>query len=152
MEPTHTLLQQFLDALLTPSGIATAASLVAAALGLVLGNNAVRRRRLALAAYHAFHVVEDLSLETTSTADDKVAAGLKALDAYLLAQGWRAAKPGEQEVARLTFTALSGEAKLETKIRADAATTAAEAQAVIEARPTPPLAAPPTGDGPGARP
>jgi hypothetical protein len=98
----------------------------------------VRRRRIALAAYHAFHVVEDLAAETTTTADDKVAAGLQALDAYLLANGWRPAKAGEQEVAKLEFQALNGEAKAEEKVRTNAAVAAAEATTATA--PTPPVA------------
>ena len=77
--------QQLLDLLFSEKGLGILA-VVVGAIGGLIGTNEIRRRRLALATYHAFHVVEDLSKETENTADDKVAAGLKALDAYLLAK------------------------------------------------------------------
>jgi len=73
---------------------------------------AQRKRRIALATYHAFHIVEDIDAETGGTmgAVQKVDQGLKALDAYMLAQGWRPAKEGEQQVAKLTFTSMNAQA------------------------------------------
>lgn len=120
--------QQLLDLLFSEKGLGLLAVIVGA-LGTIIGTTEIRRRRIALAVYHAFHVVEDVSKETETTADDKVAAGLKALDAYLLANGWRPAKPGEQEVAKLGFTALNGAA---------AAAVKAQTKAILEAsKPSP---------------
>ena len=118
--PQPSLGQTLLDMLLSPSGLAMLVGAVGSVLGLVLGADVVRRRRVALAAYHAFHIVEDLASETDNKVDDKVAEGLKALDAYLVANGWRPLKPGETEVAKLTFTAMNGASKLAEKVAAGA--------------------------------
>lgn len=114
-------LERTLEVFLSPSGITAVVTLVATALGLVFGSSEVRRRRLALAAHHAFMIVEELSAETENTNIDKAAEGLRALDAFLLAQKWRPAKPYEQEIAKLRFKELNGASLLETKVRADAA-------------------------------
>lgn len=119
-----------LNMLLSPAGIGGLATLIGGVLALVFGANEVRRRRVAMAVYHAFHVVEDISKETDTDVDDKVAAGLKALDAYMLANGWRALKPGEVELAKLGFSALNGSEKVQTKIQAAAIEAATKAVAV----------------------
>lgn len=131
--PQPSLGQTLLDMLLSPSGIAMLVGAVGSVLGLVLGADVVRRRRVALAAYHAFHIVEDLASETDNKVDDKVAEGLKALDAYLVANGWRPLKPGETEVAKLTFTSLNGSSKLAEKV------TAAAIEAAKPEAPVPPV-------------
>lgn len=119
-----------LTALVTSeAGLGTIATIVLGALGGILGTNEIRRRRVALGVYHAFHIVEDLSKETDNTVDDKIAAGLKAADDYLRANGWRALKPGELEVAKLGFQSLNGASKLAEKVAAAAQVTATEALA-----------------------
>src|SRR5688572_590680 len=101
---------EVLKALLTPANIAIAVSGAVGLLGLLLGGAEVRRRRVALAVYHAFHIVEDIGREKVGDdVFDKAAAGLKAADDYMKANGWRALKPGEQEVALLGFKSLHGE-------------------------------------------
>lgn len=112
--------EMLLGMLLSPSGLGTIATVIGGVLALIFGANEVRRRRVALAVYHAFHVVEDFSAETDTNVDDKIAAGLKALDTYMLSNGWRPLKPGEVELAKMGFTALNGQTKVAEKIAANA--------------------------------
>lgn len=107
-----------LSALLSPGGIAAALAVLGSILGAILGPSEVRRRRVALGAYYAFHIVEDIDGEAQSTTLDKVAEGLKQVDAYFVANGWRPLKPGEQAVAKLQFTALNGQAVAAAKATA----------------------------------
>lgn len=89
---------------------AIVAALMALA-GLVLGPSTIRRRRVALAIYHAYHVVEDVDAELgpDNTTLDKPLAGLKAADEWLKANGWRALEPGEQDLAKLTFKSMNAQ-------------------------------------------
>lgn len=121
-----------LSALLSPGGVAAALAVLGAILGAILGPSEVRRRRVALGAYYAFHIVEDIDKESTNPTLDKVATGLKALDQYFVANGWRPLKPGEQEVAKLQFTALNGQT-----VAAAKATATGVAMAVAKAQPSP---------------
>jgi len=118
---------QILNMLLSPSGIATAVSLIFAGLGLVLGTSEVRRRRVALAVHHGFLIAEDIAAETPGQdVVDKIAAALKAADDYALANGWRALKPGEQARAKLEFTSLNGAQKVAEKVAVNAMAAAPE--------------------------
>lgn len=113
----QTLAAQFL----TPTGIATIVGTIASIIFGLWKLTDLRRKQLAQGVYHAFHFVEDLSVTTENTIDDKVAAGLKALDDYFRANGWRPLKPGEAELAKLGFTALNGETKVAEKLAVAAA-------------------------------
>lgn len=118
--PVPTAGAKLLELVLSPSGFGVIASVLGSVLALIVGTAEVRRRRVALAVYHAFHVVEDVSKETDTTADDKVAAGLRALDSYLVANGWRPLKPGEEQLAKLGFQSLNGAQALAEKVAANA--------------------------------
>lgn len=78
-------------------------------LGLLLGPSVVRRRRVALAIFHAFQIVEDLQAEAPSAGLGKAAQGLKAADEWMRANGWRPLHAGEQELAKLTFKSLNAQ-------------------------------------------
>ena len=57
-----------------------------------------------MAVYHAYQVVEDVKAEAVTErrklpAAEKVAEGLRAADAWMVANSWRPLKPGEQERA-----------------------------------------------------
>lgn len=109
------LASTILAGLLSPGGLAALVSVGGAVLALVVGAGEVRRRRVALAAYHAFGIAEDLHAELPeSTTITKVELGLKALNEYLLAHGWRPAKPDEQAVAKLTWSSMNGQTNLLT--------------------------------------
>lgn len=113
--------QTLLNLLLSPTGIATAISLILGGIGLILGTSEVRRRRVALAIHHGFMIAEDIAAETPGEdAVDKIAAALKAADQYALANGWRALKPGEVAVAKIEFSALNGAQKVAEKVAANA--------------------------------
>jgi len=114
------LLKTLLELATSPSGIATIVGVVFGGIGLLTGTNAIRRRRVALAVYHAFHLVEDLDNELGTEHLDKVSSGLKAADEWMRANGWRALKPSEQEVAKLGFTALNGQMHASAKVAAQA--------------------------------
>lgn len=102
----------------TPTGLAGVFGALTAVLGLVGIDSVVRKRRVALAAYHAFHIVEDLGAERPGPdVFDKGAAFLGALNDYFLANGWRPPKPGEQQLALLKAKEIHGTYKAEEKLR-----------------------------------
>lgn len=106
------MLQTVLDLLLNEATIGTVVVGLLAWLGKLVVT-AVRRRNVALAVYHAFHIVEDLASTNDSgsavdKALDKAAAGLRAADEWLKLNGWRPLKPGEKEVAALSFKSMHG--------------------------------------------
>ncbi|RJS19555.1 hypothetical protein DRW03_21220 [Corallococcus sp. H22C18031201] len=77
-----------------------------------------RKRRIALAAYHAFHIVEDIAAEgTEENGFNKAARGLQVIDTWMVANGWRPLKPGEQAVAQLAFKTLHGEQKVSERMQ-----------------------------------
>ncbi|NPC76056.1 hypothetical protein HPP05_40645 [Corallococcus exiguus] len=134
--PTSSVL---LDALLTPTNITLALGLVAGAVGLFAGGTWLterRKRRIALGAYHAFHVVEDIAAEDPeNTTLNKAAKGLEVIDSWMKANGWRPLKPGEQALVKLQFSALHGEQKAEEKVQEQAlsvALGAVAAKAAVE--------------------
>ena len=91
-----------------------------------LVTTAVRRRNVAIAVRHAYAAVEEIArLDERDNALDKVSAGLKELDKYLLANGWRPATEQEQQVARLEFTAISGASHAAVKASTQAIAAAA---------------------------
>lgn len=113
--------QSILSLVLSPAGIGTLGALIATVLGAVVGTNEVRRRRVALGVYHAFHIVEDIGKEIPGDdAFDKVAIGLAKVDEFCRANGWRPLQPNEQEIAKLQFSALNGASKLAEKVAAAA--------------------------------
>lgn len=136
--PASGLLDGFLAPLLTPQGLASAAGLVGTVLVLLGVNSEVRRRRVALGIFHAFHIIEDIDAERGDSMLDKEVEGLKALDRWMVSNGWRPLKPGEQEVAKLGFQAMNGATKVAEKVTAAAAE-------LPEARPTAPIAPVPPG-------
>jgi hypothetical protein len=74
-----------------------------------LFTTSVRRRNVAVAIRHAYAAVEEIArLDTANNALDKAAAGLKAADQWMRANGWRPLTDAEQGVARLEFSALHG--------------------------------------------
>lgn len=128
-----------LDALLTPTTISIALGAVTGAIGLFAGGTWLterRKRRIALGAYHAFHVVEDIAAEDPAeNLVDKAAKGLEVIDSWMKANGWRALKPGEQALVKLQFSALHGEQKAEEKVQEQAlsvALGAVAAKAAVE--------------------
>ncbi|WP_223644409.1 hypothetical protein [Corallococcus sp. EGB] len=113
-----------LDALFTPTAIGIALGAVTSAVGLFAGGTWLterRKRRIALAAYHAFHVVEDIAAEDPAeNLVDKAARGLQVVDEWMRSNGWRPLKPGEQSLVKLQFSALHGEQKAEEKVQEQA--------------------------------
>lgn len=128
VSPAPTIGGKLLELVTSPAGLGTIATVVMGALGALLGSNEIRRRRVALGVFHAFHIVEDIGAEIPGDdAFDKVARGLKAVDDYLKANGWRPLKPGELEVAKLGFQSLNGASKLAEKVTANAQVEATKA-------------------------
>lgn len=83
--------------------------------------NEVRRRNVAIAIRHAYLAVEEIArLDTEKNLIDKAAAGLKAADDWMLAQGWRKLTENEKKIARLEFSAISGEEAARAKVVAQA--------------------------------
>ncbi len=133
--PAPSIGSKVLELITSPTGLGTIVTVVMGVLGGILSTNEIRRRRVALGTYHAFHIVEDLSKETENTIDDKVAAGLKALDEYMIANGWRALKPGEQPLAKLGFQSLNGASKLAEKVATEALKATAPAAPAVPPSP-----------------
>lgn len=108
-----------LDALLTPGNLSAVLGIVVSAIGLFAGGTwltTTRKRRIALAAYHAFNVVEDIAAEDLEdNALDKAARGLQVVDTWMKANGWRPLKPGEQELVKLEFKSMHGARKAEER-------------------------------------
>lgn len=100
-----------LAGLLTPGNIVAGLLVV---LGLIAGAlhlSDKRKQLIATGAYYAFHIVNDLDSQGVLSVS-KVEAGLQQLDAWMLANGWRPLKPGEQTAAKLAFSAMSGASKV----------------------------------------
>ncbi|GMT96357.1 hypothetical protein KH5H1_04760 [Corallococcus caeni] len=114
-----------LDALLTPTNISVA---VVGIIGLFAGVSwltETRKRRIALAAYHAYHVMEDVKAECKAAGKsypfvDITEAALGKANEYMVANGWRTLKPREQASATLQFKSLHGEAKVQEKAQEQA--------------------------------
>lgn len=105
---------------LTPGGVATVIGAIVSLIGGFVAFSANLKRRVALGAYHAFHVVEDIAAETDTPIDNKAVPYLEAFNAYFLANGWRTPKPHEVQQALLLAKSLNGEAKEKEKIAANA--------------------------------
>lgn len=140
-QPTVSVLPGLLDQLLSPAGLGTLVAILGTVAGLLLGPSAVRRRRVALAVYHAYHIVNDVDNERNDGVLDKPKEGLRAANEYMIANGWRPLKPGEEHVARLGFQSLHGEEIQRVKVQAAAlnqALGAAEPPAALAAAGNPP--------------
>ena len=131
------MLQTILEFVFSLKGIAALVSLTGAGLGLLAGSHEVRRRRIALGIHHAFNIVEDIDTERGDATLDKAVAGLRALDAWMLANGWRPLKPREQELAKLGFSSIHGMQRAVTAT-AEAALAAALPKATAVLPQTPP--------------
>ncbi|WP_141620112.1 TrbC/VirB2 family protein [Myxococcus sp. AB036A] len=141
------ILDTILASVFTPSGIATVLGGIGTGVALFWGGDWLserRKRRVALAAYHAYNVVEDIAAENPADNGwDKAARGLQVVDEWMRANGWRALKPHEQAVVKLSFSAIHGEQKAAAKAAqsTDAAALAA-AHAVTSSGLAPVLARP----------
>ncbi|RYZ40085.1 MAG: hypothetical protein EOO71_17525 [Myxococcaceae bacterium] len=123
-QATTSVGSSILDALFTPTNVGVALGIIVGGVSLFAGGTWLttqRKRRIALGAYHAFHVVEDIAAEDPADNGwDKAARGLQVIDAWLVAQGWRPLKPGEQELVKLEFKSLHGVQKAEEKVQEQA--------------------------------
>lgn len=119
-------MQKLIEDFLTPGGVATALGVALSLVGGLVWLTTRRKRIVGLAAYHAFHIVEDIGNELEGEDGfDKTARYLKELDAWLLANGWRPLKPGEVSVAKMEAQMLHGEQIARTKVAVAAAEAAA---------------------------
>lgn len=113
------ILDTIIASVFTPSGIATVLGAVGTGVALFAGGNWLnerRKRRIALAAFHAFNIVEDIAAENPADNGwDKAARGLQVVDEWMRANGWRQLKPHEQALAKLSFSAMHGEQKASLK-------------------------------------
>jgi hypothetical protein len=95
--------------------LAVALPILMALVGALVGSGVVRRRRVALAIFHAYHIVEDIGAEQEGEDNfDKAAAVLAKADEWMRANGWRALKPNESERAELQAASLAGQARFVT--------------------------------------
>ncbi|QDF05025.1 hypothetical protein [Myxococcus xanthus] len=113
------ILDTIIASVFTPTGILTVLGAIVAGVGFIFGKDWLdgrRKRRIALAAHHAFNIVEDWSAENPgNTTLSKAARGLQAVDEWMRANGWRPLKPHEQAVVKLSFSAIHGEQKAALK-------------------------------------
>lgn len=111
-----------LDQFLSPGGVVSVLATLVALVGGLAWFTSRRKRLVALAAYHAFAIVEDIGNEIEGPDKfDKTAEYLKAVDKWMVAQGWRPLKPGEQEVAKLQAKVLHGAEVMKAKVAVAAA-------------------------------
>ncbi len=111
---------------LTPGGVGAGLAVVLSLVGGLAFFTQRRKKVVALAAYHAFHIVEDIGNELEGEDGfDKTARYLAELDKYMVANGWRPLKPGEVEVAKLKASSMHGEEVAKTKVAVAAAEAAA---------------------------
>jgi hypothetical protein len=81
----------------------------------------VRRRNVADAVFHAFHVSETLADDLTDggpadKALDTVTAALDVADQWMLSHGWRVLKPYEKERATLMLQSLNGQTLMKERL------------------------------------
>lgn len=115
-------LGEMLSGLLTPGNIAWAAGALLTLIGGIKWFSVDRKRQVALAVYHAFHIVEDIAKETPGEDFlDKAAVGLQKADDVMRANGWRPLKPGEKDVAALTFKSMNAQKAQAEKLSGAAA-------------------------------
>lgn len=105
------LLLQFV----TPTNITIAVSallgLAATLLGFAKYSDS-RRRNIALATFHGYHIAKDIADATKGEdAWDLVAAALESADKYMVANGWRPLKEGEKVLVGMTVQSLKSQDK-----------------------------------------
>lgn len=106
---------------LTPGGVGAGLAVVLSLVGGLAFVTQRRKKLVALAAYHAFHIVEDIGNELEGEDGfDKTARYLAELDKYMVANGWRPLKPGEVEVAKMLASAQHGAEVAKAKVLAGA--------------------------------
>jgi len=127
---------------LSPTNVASLFAMVAGAVGAFAWFTGRRKKLIALASYYAFHIVEDVGAEIDGDDGfDKSARFLKELDAYMVVNGWRPLKPGDEvDLAKMNASALHGVEVAKAKV-AEAALTAVGG-AASDALPTPPMRPP----------
>ncbi len=103
--------------LLTPANLLIVLGIVASIFGGFKFFDVRWKRRIALAAFHAFHVVEDVGNEIEGTDGfDKSARFLAEVDRWFRANGWRPLKPGEQELAKIEASSMHGQQVAAVKV------------------------------------
>jgi hypothetical protein len=117
----------FFAQFITPANIASVVVTLLGLIGGALGLSALRKRQIAIVTQHAFNAVEDFAATTETSVDDKIAAGLKVANEWMVAQGWRPLRTGELDVVRMGFTALNGATKVAEKVAANAQVAASKA-------------------------
>lgn len=106
----------------SPGGVATLLGIVGSAISGFAFMSTRRKKLVALAAYHAFHIVEDIGLELEGEDGfDKTATYLKKVDEFMLANGWRPLRPGEVDSAKMQASALHGAEVAKAKVLVAAA-------------------------------
>lgn len=126
--------------IITPANVGVGLGGVLAILGGFQFFTAKRKTAVALAAYYAFHVTEDVyeQLDDGPVKDgfNKAANALKVADDYLKKSGWRGLKPGESDVVAIQLQAIhGGEVAKEKLVVAQAAAVAAQADAPAVPKP-----------------
>ncbi len=98
-----------LKGFLTPGGVAGALGTVLAIIAGFQWFTGKRKKILATAVYHAFHIVEDVGAMLEGEDNfDKTARFFAAIDAQMIAQGYRELTPGEKALAQLQAQAIHG--------------------------------------------
>lgn len=119
------LLSKLFD-LVTPGSVGAVLAVVLSAIGGFQFFTEKRKKAVALATYYGFHVVEDVvdNLDDGAAKDGfaKVDTALKAVDEWMVANGWRPLKPGEVSAAKIQLSAIAGENVVKQGIAIAAAT------------------------------
>jgi len=111
---------RLLEAFLSPAGLAAACAVVFTATALLWAKDARRKAQVAGGVRIAFAVVEEVkrTWPPDSKLLDKVDAGLKAADAWLVANNWRPLSSVEESRAKLEFKAIHGATLVAAQIAA----------------------------------
>lgn len=121
----------WVNSILTPGVIGGMVAATMAIAAIVIGSGEVRRRRVAKAAWYAYHIVEDAKGEMADTlaknpslanAMDKTTAFLKAIDDWMIANKWRSLDENEKASAVMQAKALNGVTAVAAETVAKAAT------------------------------
>lgn len=109
-----------LDRFLSPSGILSVLGGLGGLTGLVAWLTQRRKKFIAYAIHHGFMIAENAGIEDDEEDSkvDKAAIALKAIDEWMLKNGWRPLTPEEKLIAELQLQAKHGEEVAKAKVQA----------------------------------
>lgn len=109
-----------IEALMTPEAITVIVGGLMALVALIV-KGALRRRIVALATYHAYHIAKTIGEEIPGKDPAEfIALVLERADDYMKANGWRPLKEHEKEAAAMMAQSIEGQTKVASKVASEA--------------------------------